>query len=108
MIPGAGKPPVLPNFLCLVHGFFGDPDFRCHFCQIFSWTSVKTLVLKSVGHDEQIGPLLGSNEPLSGFPTLFLSKVFMNFRQDIIYGAGWSLREKSAHFKGQTIPEVDF
>ncbi|KAH0746182.1 hypothetical protein KY285_007841 [Solanum tuberosum] len=32
----------------------------------------------------------------------------MNFSQDISYGAGWSLRETSAHFQGQTIPGVDF
>ncbi|KAG5608043.1 hypothetical protein H5410_019324 [Solanum commersonii] len=30
-------------------GFIGDPEFRCYFCQKFTWTSDKTLDMESVG-----------------------------------------------------------
>ncbi|KAG5591700.1 hypothetical protein H5410_042214, partial [Solanum commersonii] len=31
-------------------------EFRCEFCRKFSWTSVKTLVVKPFGPDGQTGP----------------------------------------------------
>ncbi|KAG5613727.1 hypothetical protein H5410_013551 [Solanum commersonii] len=36
--------------------FIGDKEFRCHFFQKFTWTSVKTLVMKPVGDHGQNGP----------------------------------------------------
>ncbi|KAG5569112.1 hypothetical protein H5410_058878 [Solanum commersonii] len=45
--------------------FFGDPEFRRHFCQKISWTSVKTLVVEPVGLDGQNDPFSRSNEPQS-------------------------------------------
>ncbi|KAG5576397.1 hypothetical protein H5410_056531 [Solanum commersonii] len=50
--PGVGKPPVLPIFISsIVNGSFADPDFRCHFRQNFSWTSVKTLAMEPIDLD---------------------------------------------------------
>ncbi|KAG5576418.1 hypothetical protein H5410_056552 [Solanum commersonii] len=49
-----------------IHGSFGDPYFRRHFCQKFSWTSVKTLAMEMVGPDEQTGPFSRSVKPIHG------------------------------------------
>ncbi|KAG5600586.1 hypothetical protein H5410_031956 [Solanum commersonii] len=38
-------------------------EFLCHFCQIFSWTSMKTLATEPVGHDSQNGPFSRTNKP---------------------------------------------
>ncbi|KAG5574363.1 hypothetical protein H5410_054497 [Solanum commersonii] len=61
--------PVNPSFCqfscAIVHGFFADLEFEPHFCQNFSWTSVKTLVIMPVGPHGQNGPLSRSNEPRS-------------------------------------------
>ncbi|KAG5593613.1 hypothetical protein H5410_034845 [Solanum commersonii] len=69
--------------------FYGDPEFRCHFCQKFTWTSVKTLAMETnltsflpkflktfvntlamepVGHHGQNDPFRRSNEPRSREP----------------------------------------
>ncbi|KAG5578689.1 hypothetical protein H5410_049316 [Solanum commersonii] len=45
--------------------FYGDPEFRCHFCQKLIWTSVKTLVMEPAGRHDEKGPFTRSNEPQS-------------------------------------------
>ncbi|KAG5576306.1 hypothetical protein H5410_056440 [Solanum commersonii] len=89
MIPGAVTPPVLAILVCyIVYGSFGDPDFqgsfrlpdfRCHFCQNYSWKSVKTLDMESVGLDRQMARCQGQ----------------------MILGVG-----KPSHCQGQRIPGV--
>ncbi|KAG5576373.1 hypothetical protein H5410_056507 [Solanum commersonii] len=56
--------PSFCQFLCaIVHGSFGDLDFRHYFCQNFSWTfNVKTLAMELVGPDRQTAPFSRSNE----------------------------------------------
>ncbi|KAG5576335.1 hypothetical protein H5410_056469 [Solanum commersonii] len=75
----------------IVNGSFGHPDFRRHFCQNFSWTFDKTLDLESVGPDGKAAPFSSFNDPRSRFLTSFLLKFFLEVRQDLRYGAGWSL-----------------
>ena len=52
-------------FVCYSTPFFGLSGFRRQKCQIFSWTSVKTLSMNTVGHHGLSGPFGGSNEPRS-------------------------------------------
>ncbi|KAG5569182.1 hypothetical protein H5410_058948 [Solanum commersonii] len=119
--PGTGKLPILSifayqpifkvkraaeqlnspfcQFLCaIVHGYFGDPDFRCHFCLNISWTSVKTLAMELVGPYKKIGPFLR-------FSMSFFPKNFMDIRQDLNYGAGWSRPANRHIFKVKRSPE---
>ncbi|KAG5574357.1 hypothetical protein H5410_054491 [Solanum commersonii] len=116
MIPGASKPPYCRFSYAIVHGFFGDPEFRPHFCQNFTWTFVKTLPMEPVGPHSQNGPFSWSNDPRSR-QTLY----FADFRNpDFIFAKIlpgrllrpylWSqlaLTAKTPIFKGQTIPGVD-
>ncbi|KAG5598312.1 hypothetical protein H5410_029682 [Solanum commersonii] len=107
--------------------FYGHPEFRCHFCKKFTWTSIKTLVMDPVGHHYQNGPFTWSNEPRSRIPMSCLPKIYMELLYDLRYGASWSLRPKlpiynvkrapkqlwsylvtrakRTHLKDQTIPE---
>ncbi|KAG5576388.1 hypothetical protein H5410_056522 [Solanum commersonii] len=118
--PVVRRPPVLPIFMCLVHGSFGDSDFRCHFCQKISltsakaiamvsvgpdkktdllfithfcqkisWTSIKTLSVEPIGPDRPKGQFSRSNDPLIGFLTSFLPKIFVDICQDLKYGTSW-------------------
>ncbi|KAG5570387.1 hypothetical protein H5410_060153 [Solanum commersonii] len=64
-IPGVGKPPILSIFVYSSPWIFGDPKFQRHFCQKFSLTSVKTLVMQPVGPNGQNGPLLRSYDSQS-------------------------------------------
>ncbi|KAG5628344.1 hypothetical protein H5410_000061 [Solanum commersonii] len=67
-IPGTGKPPILPIFVCYSPLIFGDSEFRPHFSQTFTWTSVKTLPMELVGPHGQNGPFSRSNNPrICGF-----------------------------------------
>ncbi|KAH0774583.1 hypothetical protein KY290_011720 [Solanum tuberosum] len=43
------NPPFYQFSCAIVHGFFGDPEFRPHFCQKYTWTSVKALSMEPVG-----------------------------------------------------------
>ena len=52
-------------FGCYSTPFFGSSGFRRQKCQMFSWTSVKTLSMHTVGHHRFSGPFGGSNEPRS-------------------------------------------
>ena len=52
-------------FVCYSTPFFGRSGFLRQKCQIFSWTSVKTLSMHTVGHHGLSGPFGGSNEPRS-------------------------------------------
>ncbi|KAG5578680.1 hypothetical protein H5410_049307 [Solanum commersonii] len=45
--------------------FYGDSDFRPHFCQKLTWTSNKTLAMDSVSCHDQKGPFTRRNEPKS-------------------------------------------
>ncbi|KAG5607808.1 hypothetical protein H5410_029300 [Solanum commersonii] len=42
--------------------FYGDLEFQCNFCQKFTWTSVKTLVMEPIGHHGQNVPITRSND----------------------------------------------
>ncbi|KAG5576352.1 hypothetical protein H5410_056486 [Solanum commersonii] len=53
--------------------------FAMSFLSKFSWTSVKILVIESIGPDRQ-------TDPFSRFSTSFLLKIFMDIRQDLRYG----------------------
>jgi len=44
----AGKPQFCRLTCAIVHGLFGDLKFRYNFYKKFSWTTVKTLAMKSV------------------------------------------------------------
>jgi len=58
--------PQFCRFSCaIVHKFFGDPELRHHFCDNFSWTSVKTLPMELVGPHGQNGPFSWSNDTQS-------------------------------------------
>uniref|UniRef100_A0A3Q7HHY5 Uncharacterized protein n=1 Tax=Solanum lycopersicum TaxID=4081 RepID=A0A3Q7HHY5_SOLLC len=64
----APKRPYLSfrRFSCAIaHHFLGDPGFRRQKCQIFSWTSVKTLSMHTIGHHGLSDPFGRSNEPRS-------------------------------------------
>ncbi|KAG5593549.1 hypothetical protein H5410_044063 [Solanum commersonii] len=55
--------PLFCRFSCaIVHGFFGDLEFRPHFCQNFTWTSIKTLPMEPVGPHGQNDLFLRSND----------------------------------------------
>ncbi|KAG5627716.1 hypothetical protein H5410_012934, partial [Solanum commersonii] len=101
--PRTGKPPILPIFVCDVHGFFdlsygaswfrrpNRPIFKVKraleqnsdmtFAKTNSWTSVKSLVMEAVGPNGQIGPFSRSNESQSS------------------YGVSWSRRPNQPVFK---------
>ena len=52
------------QFSCAIaHHFLGDPDSLSQKCQMFSWTSFKTLSMHTVGHHGLSDPFGGSNEP---------------------------------------------
>uniref|UniRef100_A0A3Q7HW35 Uncharacterized protein n=1 Tax=Solanum lycopersicum TaxID=4081 RepID=A0A3Q7HW35_SOLLC len=78
------------QFSCLVHDFFGNSKFQRLFSPIFLWTSVKTLLMESVGRDNQNVPLRRSNEPRSR--TLSVEPV--------------RLYNQKYQFEGQRNPEV--
>ncbi|KAG5627717.1 hypothetical protein H5410_012935 [Solanum commersonii] len=69
-----------------VHEFFGDPEFRCDFCQKISWTSVKTLSMELVGPDGQTSPFLAHEFMVSWNFTVTFAKIFINVHYDLIYG----------------------
>ncbi|KAG5578688.1 hypothetical protein H5410_049315 [Solanum commersonii] len=41
--------------MLLSMAFYGDSEFRCHFCLKRTWTSVKNLVMEPVGYHGQNG-----------------------------------------------------
>ncbi|KAG5590022.1 hypothetical protein H5410_040536 [Solanum commersonii] len=45
--------------------FYGYSEFRCHFCQKLTWTSIKTLAMESIGCHDQNGQFTRSSEPQS-------------------------------------------
>ncbi|KAG5569189.1 hypothetical protein H5410_058955 [Solanum commersonii] len=51
--PRSVNPSICRFSFSLVQRCFSDLNFRCQFCQIFSWMSVKTLAIESVGHDRK-------------------------------------------------------
>ena len=52
-------------FVCYSTPLFGWSRIRRQKCQIFSWTSVKTFSMHTVGHHSLSDPFRGSNEPRS-------------------------------------------
>ena len=65
MSPEASIRLISTIFVCYSTPFFGWSRFRRQKCKIFSWTSVKTLSMHTVGHHGLSGPFGGSNEPRS-------------------------------------------
>ncbi|KAG5578677.1 hypothetical protein H5410_049304 [Solanum commersonii] len=124
---------LTPHFadfrVLIVHGFFvhglsGDLEFQPHFCQIFSWTSVKTLAIELVGphgqkpvgpHDQNI-PFSRSNEPqtvhgLFGdleFEAHFCQKIpWTSVKTLDMDSSQLALTAKMSNFEGQMIPSTD-
>ena len=60
--PEASIPLISAIFVCYSTPFFGWSGFQRQKCQIFSWTSVKTLSMDTVGHHGLSFPFGGSNE----------------------------------------------
>ena len=95
-------------FLCYSTPFFGLSGFRRKKCQIYSWTSVKTLSMNTVGHHGLSDPFGRSNEPRSEHTphfddfrvllyTIFwvienltskMLNLFVDVRQDLVYAYG--------------------
>ena len=63
--PEASIPLISTIFVCYSTQFFGWSGFRRQKCQIFSWTSFKTLSMYTVGHHGLSDPFGRSNEPRS-------------------------------------------
>uniref|UniRef100_A0A3Q7FFR9 Uncharacterized protein n=1 Tax=Solanum lycopersicum TaxID=4081 RepID=A0A3Q7FFR9_SOLLC len=63
--PEASIPLISTIFVCYSTRFFGLSGFRRQKCQIFSWTSVKTLSMHTIGHHGLYDPFERSNEPRS-------------------------------------------
>ena len=61
----ASIPLILMIFVCYSTLYFGWSGFRRQKCQIFSWTSVKTLSMHTLGHHGLSDPFGRSNEPRS-------------------------------------------
>ncbi|KAG5568909.1 hypothetical protein H5410_064072 [Solanum commersonii] len=90
----------------VVHGFFGDPEFRPHIYLIFTWTSVKTLPMKPVGPNIQNGPFSKSNDPraIHGFLViqnfdLIFAKILPGHPLRPYLWSGWPSRPKRPIFK---------
>ncbi|KAG5607818.1 hypothetical protein H5410_029310 [Solanum commersonii] len=82
---------------------FGDPEFRRHFRQKFTWTSVKTLAMKPVGHHGKNGPFTRPNEPGAGKPPPPILPIFVCYSpRDFMLVT----MAKTAHLQGQTCPEA--
>ena len=99
-------------FVCYYTPFFGWSGFRHQKCQIYSWTSVKTLSMHMVGHHGFSDPFGRSNEPRSEhtphfddfrvllhtifwvirIPTSKMTNLFVDVRQDVVYAFGWPSR----------------
>ncbi|KAG5613726.1 hypothetical protein H5410_013550, partial [Solanum commersonii] len=88
-----------------VHGFFGNLEFRPHFCQNYTWTFVKTFPMEPVGPHGQNRPFLKSNDPRSRISTSFVPKFNVDVLEDLTYGANltyeasWTSRPKRPIFK---------
>ncbi|KAG5576291.1 hypothetical protein H5410_056425 [Solanum commersonii] len=97
----------------LVQGSFGHLDFQRHFCQKFSWKSIKTLdieptlALEMVGPDGKGGPFSSSNDSQNRFSTSFLPNIFMDVRQHLSFGTDWS-RWESHPFSSSNDPQSRF
>ncbi|KAG5608029.1 hypothetical protein H5410_019310 [Solanum commersonii] len=86
------------------HGLFGDPEFRPHFCQNFTWTFVKTLSMEPVVPYSQIGYFQGQTSHRVGKPLNYrfscaiVHHLFCN-------GASWPSRPKRPIFKVKRAPK---
>ena len=79
--PEASIPLISMIFMCSSKPFFGCSGLRRQKCQIFLWTSIKTLSMQPVGHHGQSDPFSRSNEPRSAHTPylddfVFYSKPF--------------------------------
>ena len=63
--PEASIPLISTIFVCYSKPFFGWSGFRCQNCQIFLWTSVKTLSMHPIGPHGSSDPFWRSNESCS-------------------------------------------
>ncbi|KAG5608028.1 hypothetical protein H5410_019309 [Solanum commersonii] len=63
--PEQVNPPFCLFSCSIVHGLFGDLEFRAHFCQILLQLSIKTLAMDSVSPHGQNIPFSKSNDPRS-------------------------------------------
>ncbi|KAG5607810.1 hypothetical protein H5410_029302 [Solanum commersonii] len=86
--------PQFANFCVLLSiGFYDDPEFRRYFCQKFTETSVKTLVMDPVGHHGQNDPSTRSNNPRAGKPPIlpifvcYISRYFIETHNSDVFFA---------------------
>ncbi|KAG5569105.1 hypothetical protein H5410_058871 [Solanum commersonii] len=91
-----------------INGIFGDPKFRSHFFQNFTWTSVKTLPMEPVGPHGQNDPFLRSNNPQSRqtpiLPIFMGYKFQPHFCQNVTYTFVNTLPMEPVGPHGQNIP----
>ena len=72
-------------FVCYSTPFFGWSGFRRQKCQIFLWTSVKTLSMHTVGHHGLSTHLEGQTSPEASIP--LISMIFVCYSTPFF---GWS------------------
>ncbi|KAG5569111.1 hypothetical protein H5410_058877 [Solanum commersonii] len=112
--------PSFYRFSCaIVHGIFGDPEFQPHFCQKFSWTSVKTLVMEPMALMDKTAHFQGQTSPGAGKPLTFVKTLamepiglhiqngpfLMSNDPQSSYGVSWPSRSKRPIFKVKRSPE---
>ncbi|KAG5568918.1 hypothetical protein H5410_064081 [Solanum commersonii] len=97
-----------------IHGIFRDPEFRPHFCQNLTWTSVKTLSTEPVGTHGQDNPFSRSNDPLEQAmdfleiqnSDIIFSKILPGHLLRHYLWSQLALTAKTDHFQGQAILET--
>ena len=113
------------RFSCAIaHHFLGDPDSDVKNENFFSWTSVKTLCMHTVGHHGLYDPFERSNEPRSehtphfnDFRVLYHflgdpdsdvknTKFFCGRPSRPFLSVRLALTARQTHFEGQTSPEA--
>ena len=104
-------------FVCYSKPFFGWSAFLRQKCQIFLWTSVKTLSMHPVGHHGPYDPFERSNEPRSEhtphfddfqvikIPTSKMPKFFVDVLQDLVYASDWPSRPVRPILKVKRAPK---
>ena len=106
--PRSEHTPHFDDFRVLLHSIFWVIGIQTSKMQNFSWTSVKTLSMHTVGHHGLSDPFGGSNEPRSEhtphfndfrvlkhtffwvirIPTSKMPNFFADVRQDFVYAYG--------------------
>uniref|UniRef100_A0A3Q7HI23 Uncharacterized protein n=1 Tax=Solanum lycopersicum TaxID=4081 RepID=A0A3Q7HI23_SOLLC len=92
--------PSFQRFLCAIaHHFLGDPDSDVKNAQFFSWTSVKTLSMHTVGH-HGFTQFLGDTDF-----DVKNAQFFVDVCQDLAYAYGWPSRLVGPIWKVKRAPK---